>query len=290
MDISIIIVTYNTKEMTTECIESIYQKTLNCSFEVIVIDNASKDGSRQMLSSLDYENYQYIYNNRNEGFSRANNAASKFAKGKWLFFLNSDIVFVNDVTSNLIEYMDKNPSTGIIGPKFLNQDGTHQVSCRNFPNILLGFWHFFPFLRVFLFKEAVKYYQKQRDYEKIQTVDTVSAGAMMISQELFKQIGRFDEFSFMYAEDADICRRVRDSSRDVIYCPKAQLVHYGGQSTKLNSYMAIWSYYFAFYNLYKKYYFKNFAFLIKPFFFIRAVFAVIGLFFKEDKRVTWNNK
>jgi len=290
MDISIIIVTYNTKEMTAECIESIYQKTLNCSFEVIVIDNASKDGSRQMLSGLNYKNYQYIYNDRNKGFSKANNIASEFATGKRLFFLNSDILFVNDVVLNLMEYVDKNPSTGIIGPKFLNQDGTHQVSCRNFPSILLGFWHFFPFLRIFLSKEANKYYQKKRDYEKKQLVDTVSAGAMMISKQLFYQIGRFDEFSFMYAEDADICRKVRDLDLDVIYYPNAQLIHYGGQSTKLNSYRAIWSYYFAFYNLYKKYYFKNFAFLIKPFFFIRACFAVITLFFKEDKRVTWNNK
>ena len=290
MDISIIIVTYNTKEMTAECIESIYQQTLNCLFEVIVIDNASKDGSQQLLSSLNYKNYQYIYNERNKGFSRANNIASEFATGKRLFFLNSDILFVNDVVLNLMEYVDKNPSTGIIGPKFLNQDGTHQVSCRNFPSILLGFWHFFPFLRIFLSKEANKYYQKKRDYEKKQLVDTVSAGAMMISKQLFYQIGRFDEFSFMYAEDADICRKVRDLDLDVIYYPNAQLIHYGGQSTKLNSYRAIWSYYFAFYNLYKKYYFKNFAFLLKPFFFIRACFAVITLFFKEDKRVTWNNK
>ena len=290
MDISIIIVTYNTKTMTAECIESIYQKTLNCSFEVIVIDNASKDGSRQMLSCLDYKNYKYIYNNKNKGFSRANNIGSNSATGKYIFFLNSDIVFVNDVAFNLAEYMDKNPSAGILGPKFLNQDGSHQVSCRNFPSILLGLWHFFPFLKSFLSNEAAEYYQNKRDYEKKQAVDTVSAGALMISKQLFEQIGKFDEFSFMYAEDADICRKVRDLNLNVIYYPKARLIHYGGQSTKLNSYKAIWSYYFAFYNLYKKYYFKNFAFLLKPFFFIRAVFAVFTLLFKKDKRITWNNK
>jgi len=290
MNVSIIILNYNTKELTFECIQSVYDHTLKHEFEVIVIDNASTDGSRQMLSKLKYKNYQYIYNNANKGFSRANNIASKFATGKRLFFLNSDIVFINDVAFNLVEYMDENPSAGIVGPKFLNQDGTHQVSYRNFPNILLGLWHFFPFLKSFLSNEAVEYYQNKLDYEKKQAVDTVSAGALMISKQLFEQIGQFDEFSFMYAEDADICRKVRDLDLDVIYYPKARLIHYGGQSTKLNSYKAIWSYYFAFYNLYKKYYFKNFAFLLKPFFFIRAVFAVFTLLFKKDKRITWTNK
>ncbi len=290
IDVSVIIINFNTKDLTLECIKSVYEKTCCTSFEVIVIDNASTDGSRLLLSNLGFSNYHYIYNKKNVGFSRANNKAAGLAKGRYIFFMNSDMLFIDDVLSGLMMYMESNPGVGIAGPMFLNPDNTLQISCRNFPCIAFGFLKFFPFLKIFMSKEIREYYQQDRDYSKIQEVDTVSAGAMMIKKSLFKDIGGFDEFSFMYAEDADICRRVRDMGFKVVFLPDVKLIHYGGQSCALNSFRAVWSYYFAFYYLYKKYYFGRFAFLFKPFFFVRAVIAIVINMFKKDKRLTWNDK
>lgn len=290
IDVSIIIVNYNTSELTKSCIESIYRQTQKRRFEVIVIDNASTDGSYENLSSLEFEDYHYIFNQKNTGFSRANNKASFTAQGTYLFFVNSDMFFINDVVSLLVDTIESNPDIGIVGPRFQNPDGSLQVSCRNFPNISVGVAKFIPFAKYFLSKKVLAYYQNERDYSIAQNVDTVSAGALMVSRQLFEDMGRFDEFSFMYGEDADICRRVRDLGLKIIYSPDAVLVHFGGQSSRLNSYKAIWSYYFAFYHLYKKYYFGRSAIFIKPAFFLRALIALIGNYFKKDKRITWNNE
>lgn len=290
IEVSIIIINYNTRELTKNCIDSIFYHTPENRFEVIVIDNASSDGSYDVLSTLEYKNYHYIRNEKNIGFSKANNKAAITASGEYLFFMNSDMLFVNDVVSSLFEKIHHNPAIGIIGPKFLNPDGTLQISCRNFPGIVFGLTKFFPCLKRFFSGKNLEYYQVQRDYSVEQTVDTVSAGALMISRKLFRDVGGFDEFSFMYAEDADICRQVRDRGLKIMYNPSAILIHFGGQSSKLNSYKAIWSYYFAFYYLYKKYYFGMGAIFIKPAFFLRALIGVVGNCFKKDKRVTWNNR
>ena len=290
MDVSIIIINYNTKKLTKACIESIYNYTQGVRFEVIVIDNASTDGSEHVLAKLPFRNYQYICHGKNIGFSKANNLAALYASGEYLFFMNSDMVFISDVVSILFHRIQNDGQVGIIGPKFENPDGSDQVSCRNFPSILFGLSRFFPFLKYFLSRQILAYYQKERDYTVEQSVDTVSAGALMISRKLFEKTGRFDEFSFMYAEDADICRQIRDSGYKVVFFPEAKLIHFGGQSSQLNSYRAIWSYYFAFYYLYKKYYFGKMAVCVKPLFFVRALMGVTMNFFKKDKRVTWNDK
>lgn len=290
IDVSVIIINFNTLELTKKCIASIYQHSQKNTIEVLVFDNGSTDGSAVILSKLGYDNYYYMYNTANIGFSRANNAAALQASGDYLFFMNSDMFLLNDVVFCLWETLENDPTKGIAGPRFQNPDGTLQVSCRQFPNILFGLSKFIPFTKALLSKEISDYYQQKRDYLKQQNVDTVSAGALMISRNLFFCINGFDEFSFMYAEDADICRRIRDQGLSVTYCPRARLVHYGGQSSRLNSYRAIWSYYFAFYHLYRKYYFGKGAFFIKPLFFLRACLAVVANFFNSDKRITWGDK
>ncbi len=288
--LSIIIINYNTAALTKACLDSIYNQIGGTSFEVIVIDNASSDTSVDVLSSQQYENYKYVYNHTNIGFSKANNQGAEMASGETYFFLNSDMEFLNDVASILMQRMKHEEDIGVIGPKFVNPDGTLQVSCRNFPDLYSGISRFFPFLKSLLENQVASYYQHERDYTIEQPVDTVSAGALMISKTLFDEIGGFDPFSFMYAEDADICRQVRDRGYRVLYCPEAQVLHYGGQSSCLNSNKAVWSYYFAFYHLYRKYYFGKMALLIKPLFFMRAIFAMVMNQFKTDKRITWNSK
>jgi GT2 family glycosyltransferase len=290
IQLSIIIINFNTKNLTKECIASIYKHMGDLHFEVIVIDNASVDGSKEELSNLGFPDYIYVYNSKNLGFSKANNQAASIAHGEYLFFMNSDMLFINDVAGILIDYYNQDEKVGIMGPKFLNPDGSLQISCRNFPTIKFGLLKFFPFIKKFQKKEYLDYYQKKRDFNIVQKVDTVSAGALLIKKELFDEIGGFDEISFMYGEDADVCKRVRDLGKDVIYYPEAMLIHYGGQSSKLNSYKAIYSYYMAFYHLYKKYYFGAWAILFKPLFFFRAWIELLFNLFRKDKRLTWTPK
>lgn len=290
MDLSIIIINYNTRDLTVACIESVYAYTRDLEVEVIVVDNASTDDSGQVLSSLSYPGYQYVCNQKNLGFSRANNQASRMASGQYLFFMNSDMKLLNNVPGILKHYMEAHSDIGILGPKFLNADMSLQVSCRNFPSLLFGSLKFFPLLGIFLPREGATYYHRGRNFDEIQDVDTVSAGALFISRQLFEAIGRFDTFSFMYAEDADICRRVRDRGFRVVFMPEARLIHYGGQSTALNSSRAVWSYYLAFYHLYKKYYFGHAGVLVKPLFIARALVALVANRFRKDKRITWRDK
>ena len=290
MDLSVIIINYNTCRLTLACIESVYAHVRDLSVEVIVVDNGSTDGSEQVLSALNYPGYRYLYNRENLGFSRANNQGAQLASGHYLFFMNSDMVLLNDVPGILKSHMEDHPDIGILGPKFLNADMSLQVSCRNFPSLMFGSLKFFPFLKGFLSAEAAAYYHQDRDFDHIQDVDTVSAGALFIPRQLFEAIGRFDTFSFMYAEDADICRQVRDRGFRVVFMPRARLIHYGGQSTVRNSGKAVWSYYLAFYHLYKKYYFGRAGVVLKPLFILRALTALGMNHFRKDKRITWRDK
>ncbi len=289
MDVSIIIINYNTPELTRDCVDSVFRVTENIEFEIIVIDNGSARTSYETLSSLDYRNYRYVYNEHNTGFSKAGNQAAELATGRYLLFLNSDTVLLNNVPGLLFEYLTRHSGAGVVGPKFFNPDRSLQVSCRRFPTIGFGLIKFFPFLKTGLKSRHRAYYMPDQDYDLIQYVDTVSAGALMISKKLFFDIGKFDEAGFMYGEDADLCRRVRDRGAKVTFFPDAHLIHYGGQSSRLNSRRAIWSYYMAFYHFYKKYYFKRFSPLIKPLFIARALLEVAANAFRKDKRVTWNN-
>ena len=290
MDVSIIIINYNTRELTLDCLRSIYAQTRGLSFEVIVMDNGSSDGSWETLSGQSFPNYRYSYNKENLGFSRANNQGAALAAGQFLFFMNSDMKLLNNVPGLLTDYMIAHPEAGILGPKFLNPDKSLQVSCRNFPSLLFGALKFFPFLKSILSSQSRAYYHEEKDFSQIQDVDTVSAGALFIRRELFESIGRFDPFSFMYAEDADICRQVRDRGFKVVFLPEPELIHYGGQSTRLNSNRAVWSYYLAFYHLYKKYYFGQAGVIFKPFFLARAMMALAMQPFCQDKRITWRDK
>ncbi len=289
MDVSIIIINYNTVKLTNECVASVFRMTGGLEFEVIVIDNGSTDGSYEILSNVEYKNYRYLFNDTNTGFPKACNQGADLACGRYLFFLNSDTVFLNNVPGLLFEYLQCHAEAGIAGPQFFNTDMSLQVSCRRFPSIGIGLIKFFPFLSKVLRSHRREYYMPDLNSNVTQYVDTVSAGALMISKKLFNIIGKFDETNFMYGEDADICRRVRDGGQKVTFFPEARLIHYGGQSSQLNSRKAIWSYYMAFYHLYKTYYFKRFALLVKPLFVTRALLEIILNVFRKNKRITWNN-
>ncbi len=204
MDFSIIIINYKTKELTAACLDSIFFNFLG-DFEVIVVDNASNDGSIDFLSSRFGDRLKLIASQKNLGFSGANNLAAKAAKHEALFFLNSDTLIKGDELSVLADALSQK-NVGIVGPKLILENGDDQpFSFGSFPN-------FFD-----LFFRSAKPPKGE--------IDWVSGAALAIRTELFWKIGGFDEDYFMYFEDMDLCRRVKSNGMKVVRESSISVVH-----------------------------------------------------------------
>ncbi len=230
MDLSVIIVNWNTGSLLKKCIESIYQKTQNLDFEVIVVDNASNDNSVSLAKKTCLD-FKLIQNKENLGFAAANNQGAQKAKGEYLIFLNPDTELKNDALLKMVSFLRENPKVKILGPKLLNSDGTVQKSVRAFPKfldqvlILLKVHHFLPKL-----KPLQRYFLKKFNYEKSQEVDQVMGAALMIRKKDFEKLGRFDEKFYIWFEEVDLCKRAKKSGGEVYYFKTAKITHHGAVS------------------------------------------------------------
>ena len=205
MDLSIVIVNYNGVSFLTGCLDAIFDGMLNCTFEVIVVDNASQD---QSLSVLDRYHHplKRIDNTDNRGFAAANNQGVAIAQGRYVFLLNNDTVVAPDAIQTLVDFFDSHPHTGILSPQLLNRDGSLQGHGSG-----LMKWRYTGSQPV--------------------SVGFVTGAAMMMTRALYRQIGGFDENYFFYNEDLDICKTVKKLNRTIIYLPTAKVTHFGGLST-----------------------------------------------------------
>ncbi|OGC04017.1 hypothetical protein A2276_05310 [candidate division WOR-1 bacterium RIFOXYA12_FULL_43_27] len=205
-DLSIIIVNTNNKKILGECLASIYQNTLKVSFEIIVTDNGSIDGSQEMIKS-DYPQVRLIENKENAGFIRASNQGLRTAKGRYRMLLNDDTITKDSAFDKMIDFMDQNPSIGALGPKLLNVDGTIQRQGGLF---------------------GKKFYLSQRPVP----VDFVIGACLMVRKEVIDKVGLMDEKLFFYNDDLDWCMSIRKAGWKVYFYPDAEIVHYGGLSSK----------------------------------------------------------
>ncbi len=230
-DISIIIVNWNTKDMLAECINGVRAKTRQCSIEVIVVDNGSSDGSQEELRN-NFKDVILIENCSNLGFSRANNIGIKAAKGKYICLLNSDTVAQDGIFDKMFSYMEENSGTGILGPAILNADSTLRKTCRIFPNLRCELnW---TFRLDMIFKKSRFFALDLMTYfthDNTARVDVVPGSCMMIRKSAIDRTGLLEEMFFFYAEDVDICKRMKDAGWDVVYYPEAKIIHYGGVSS-----------------------------------------------------------
>jgi len=218
--VSIIIVNFNGLQHTTRCIESIQRTHEEGSFEVIVVDNDSRDGSVESIKEQ-YPNVNVIAQQQNLGFGKANNIGVNASTGEYLFFANNDTIFTEDLVSPLSLFLKENPSCGAVGPLLVNVDGTYQHSYGYFPSI----------------KNEWRVRKETKVIKSIPTnlipkqVDWVSFAAVMILRNAFTQISGFDEHYFMYFEDADVCMRLKEIGYSTIYYPAHSLVHLCGASS-----------------------------------------------------------
>ena len=225
--LSIVIANLNTKKLTLECIASIYKQNLPFSFEVIVVDDGSNDGSVEALAEIQKErkNYKFIANKKNSGYAKANNKGLKVAKGEYWLLLNSDTVVKKNALENLIKFADETSDAGVVGSRLYNADGSLQPSCFRFPtikNAILEYW----FGRKGLFE---KFAPKG---EEAVEVNSVVGAAFLITPEAKKRVGMLDERYWAYFEDMDYCRQVWKKGLKVYYLPKSEIIHYHGASFK----------------------------------------------------------
>jgi GT2 family glycosyltransferase len=236
LDLSIIIVNYNVKEFLQNLIHSIEKASTKITKEIIVIDNASDDGSVEFLKEK-FPQIRLIANKINLGFGKANNIGLKQATGKYILLINPDTIVAEDTFEKMIQFFETNKNVGLAGCKILNPDGTLQLACRrSFPGPWTSFTKvtglslLFPKSKLFA-RYNLTYLDENQSYE----VDAISGSFMIMRREVYKKVGGFDEQFFMYGEDLDICYRIQKAGFKVFYVHTTQIIHYKGESTKRSS-------------------------------------------------------
>lgn len=230
MDISIIIVNYNTKDKTFYCLDSIYRADLtNINYEIIVVDNKSPEDIESELKSR-YPNVIFIQSGFNLGMGSGNNIGIKKSKGENILILNPDTEVKEKSIKLMLDYLRNNKDVGLVGPKLLRSDGTTQDSCYRFPKL------FIPILRRTFLGKFTKgyiddYLMKNIDLSEPNAVDWIQGSSLLIKKEVLNEVGLFDERFFMYLEDTDLCKRINLSGRKVVYLPTAEVMHHHGRGS-----------------------------------------------------------
>lgn len=235
MDVSIIIVNWHSKDYLKDCLKSIYGVKSELSYEVVVIDSASYDGTDQMVHA-DFPEVKFIQSHENLGFAKANNIAYKSSQGKNILFLNPDTEVINDAIDKLFKQLVGSEKTGAVGAKILNSDGTVQkTAIRAFPNILNQVFdsnllkEMLPSSK--LWGMAPLYRHERFPIE----VDAISGACIMVRRKVFEDVHYFSEDYFMYSEDIDLCRKIWNKGWKIKYIPDARITHHGSASSSQNS-------------------------------------------------------
>jgi GT2 family glycosyltransferase len=231
VDISIVIVSWNAKKYLTDCVESLLSQESSRTMEIIVVDNASTDGSPEVIMER-FPEVILIQNEKNLGFAKANNIGINRSTGKYICLINSDIKILNGCILKLYYFMEENSPAGIIGPKILNSDLSSQSSCRRFPSLWNNFCSAFGLNKISpnskeFSGEQMFYFQHNR----VERVHVVSGCFMMVRRKALDQVGYLDDQFFMYSEDIDWCKRFWDAGWEVAFSPNARAIHYGGASS-----------------------------------------------------------
>lgn len=234
IDLSVVIVTWNSAEDILRCVLSASKSAGSLNTEILIIDNASADGTIDELRKVVNEGVHkitIIENNSNEGFTKANNKGIEIAKGKNILLLNPDAFALNDCIEVLFRKLESNGNLGAVAPQLLNEDGSVQYSCRTLPHYSDMFSEMtllssiFPKSRVFS-RWKMRYFA--HDVE--QTVEQPMAAAIMVRSEVIKKLGGFDERFSMFFNDVDLCGRILETGSEILFCPDAKMIHKKGAS------------------------------------------------------------
>ena len=231
MDLSIVIVNWNTENLLRDCLQSVYSGLGSLHTEVLVVDNASSDGSCDMVRA-DFPAVRLFESGENLGFAGGNNVALKQASGRYIMLLNTDTIVHGTVLQDAVAWLDAHPTVGVMGPRLLNSDGSVQPSCSAFPSLghlamqTMGLTRFSKW-------DAYRMTGWDRTTER--NVDVISGAAMFVRTAAMRQVGLLDEAFFFYGEETDWCRRFAQAGWELVFAPIPEITHFGnGSAGKLN--------------------------------------------------------
>ncbi|MEA3342319.1 MAG: glycosyltransferase family 2 protein [Chloroflexota bacterium] len=226
LDISIVIVSWNVKRLLRKCLRSIYNSTQGQQFEIFVVDNASRDGTPEMVRA-EFPDVHLIANSDNVGFGRANNQALRLCKGRYVLLTNPDTVIPPDAIHRMIAFMKRRPRAGLVGPELVGEHGQLPVNWVRWSPV-----HFFEFI----IENIVSMVSGQTHilFRRPHRVNILTGACWMTRYETMAEIGLYDEDFFMYAEEPDVCTRMRDAGWEIWLLRDILVTHYKGQSVRLH--------------------------------------------------------
>jgi GT2 family glycosyltransferase len=252
VDVSLIIVTWNSEQHIRKCLESVRSHAGDLRFEIIVVDNSSRDRTVKSIQESS-PSVTLIENQKNLGYAYANNQGIEKSTGRYVLLLNPDTEIRGNALDLMLKFLDANPNAGALGPKLLNPDGSVQPSCREFPGFSTLLWEFSglsklsPKSRIFG-RWRMGYFGFDRTGE----VDQPMGSCLMLRRETLEQVGLFDEAFAMFFNDVDLCYRIKAAGWKILFYPDAEVTHYRGASTSKAKRKMIWLSHLAFYRFFKK--------------------------------------
>jgi len=277
VDVSVCIVTFKARALLRDCLHSLAETT-HCSYEVIVTDNGSQDGTLEMLCQ-EFPAVQLIENDHNLGYTLPMNQALRQARGRYLLQLNPDTLLLPDSIDRLVAFMDAHPAAGICGPRVLNRDRSLQRPCRRGePRPLAVIGYFTGLDRRFpQDRHLGEYLLTYIDDDQTQPVAGVSGSCMLTRRAVIEQIGYLDERYFAFQEDADFCRRTRDAGWQVMYLPEAQIIHYGGMGgTRVQPYRSIFEWHRSYFTYYRTHLARDYFFLFNGLYYLLMLLKLLA--------------
>lgn len=255
LDLSIIIVNWNTRDFLRDCLKSVYASECEFAFETIVVDNCSHDGSAAMVRQ-EFPQVHLIESDINGGYAYANNLGLRRLQARYYLLLNPDTILPTDALGDMLAFMETHPEAGMAGPKLVMADGELDLACRrSFPTPENSFYKLFGLSRLFpKSKRFGQYNLTYLDPDEMAEVDSVVGAFMMVRGEVIEQIGLLDEKYFMYAEDLDWALRAKQAGWKVYYCPHVTVLHYKRRSSEQNPRRARYEFWRAMYVFYRKHY------------------------------------
>jgi N-acetylglucosaminyl-diphospho-decaprenol L-rhamnosyltransferase len=258
LDLSIVIVNWNTRDYLRDCLKSVYSSEGRFTRETIVVDNCSHDGSAAMVRQ-EFPYVHLIESDINGGYAYANNLGLRHLKARYYLLLNPDTVLPPNALREMLGFMEARPAAGMAGPKLVMADGQLDLACRrSFPTPENSFYKLFGLSRLFpKSKRFGQYNLTYLDPDEMAEVDSVVGAFMIVRGEVIEQIGLLDEEYFMYAEDLDWAFRAKQAGWKVYYCPHVTVLHYKRRSSEQNPQKAHYEFWRAMYVFYDKHYAKD---------------------------------
>lgn len=262
--LSVVIVSWNVRDDLRECLRSLWRDGEGLAMEVIVVDNASTDGTAEMVRQ-EFPQVRLVVNERNLGYTKANNIGIRLSRGKFILLLNPDTVVHKGALRALLACAEAHPEAGIIGTKLLNPDGSLQRSARSFPDIGAGLFRNTLLGRLFPNNPFVRrYLLTDFGYDAVREVDWVSGAAMLVRREVFERIGLLDEGFWAYCEDVDFCWRAKQAGFAVLFCPDAVITHKIGRSSDQKLAACLIQHHKSMWRFYLKNYRQRYPLLLFP--------------------------